>query len=220
MKKSICTLLFLGSLLVSCTSTEKKSEHRDELKKSLIENPVIVAKDAVKKTDLEENEDPYYHYHTIIKKEFKDSVQVNFSSLESKDSFTFYMPVGNIDSTESILRIYNVTGELIYEKIFETHELINGYDLEFIKNETQMQKYIYDKAKNMLDKTSFDDWSKVKEDGIIGQSEPEDFENYTTYVECKKDKRMLFWINLGEEDGTCIGFSKKQNKVLDIIYCC
>ena len=211
-------------LLISCNSNvENKSKSRKESKAV---NSLRVKKESllpeemkVNKT-VEESEDPYYHYHTILKKEFKDSINEHFSSLVKKDRFTFYMPKGNIDSTESILRIYTYEGELIYEKKFETHELINGYDLEFIKNEFQMQKYILKKAKGALDKSSFDNLDKMEEYGIIAQSQPEDFENYATYVECKKEKRFLFWIHLGEEDGTCIGFSKKQNKVLDVIYCC
>ena len=223
MDKRISVFL-CGLLLISCNSNvENKSESDKEnnaINSPKVENESFLSQE-MKANEIEKNnDDPYYHYHTIIKKEFKDSVYMNFSNLMTKDRFTFYMPVGNIDSTESVVRIYIHSGDLIYEKKFITRELINGYDLEFIENETQMQRYIMKKAKGILDKSSFDDPNKIEEYGIFAQSQQADFENHETYVECQKDRRPLFWIGLGEEDGTCIGFSRKQNKVLDIIYCC
>ncbi len=215
------SLLVIGLFLFSCNSNNgNKTEATEENKTAA---PLKVEKEIHLPDELkadETDDDPYYHYHTILKKEFNDSVLANFSSLKSKDRFTFYMPAGNIDSTESVVRIYTHEGNLIYEKKFGTHELINGYDLEFIKNETQMQKYVLKQANGVLDKSSFTDLDRVEEYGIIAQSQPEDFESYDTYVECKKEKRPLFCIGLTEEDITYIGFSKKQNKVLDIIYCC
>lgn len=166
----------------------------------------------------------YFDYtNTEIKEEFRDSLFTKFSDLAKDDKFTFYVPKGNINNTKSVLKIFNDTGELIYEKSFQTSELIYGYDLEDIKSDEELEKYILDRAKKTLTMDSFTDITDkekiMKEDGILDQ--PEDsYENYKVFIECQKDKRPLFCISLAEEDITFIGYSKKLKKVVDIIYCC
>lgn len=166
----------------------------------------------------------YFDYtNTVIKEEFRDSLFTKFSDLSTDDKFTFYVPAGNINDTKSVLRIFNNDDELIYEKSFQTSELIYGYDLEDIKSDEELEIYILSKAKETLTMDSFNDITDkekiIKEDGILDQ--PEDsFENYKVFIECQNDKRPLFCISLAEEDITFIGYSKKLKKVVDIIYCC
>lgn len=166
----------------------------------------------------------YFNYsNTEIKEEFRDSIFTKFSNLALDDKFTFYVPKGNINRTKSVLRIYNDLGELIYEKSFQTYNLINGYDLQDIKTDEELEKYILDKARDILANNSFVDITNkeeiIKQDGILNQ--PEDrFENYKVFTECQNDRRPLFCIGLAEEDITFIGYSRRLKKVIDLIYCC
>ncbi len=218
-------VLAIGLFLFSCSSPAEP-ERSGETKFSDASNAEKVIripedlKDKTAASSENDPENPYYKYNTVLKTAFNDSVYAHFSDLKGKDFFTFHMPAGNIDSTESVLRIYSPKGDLIYEKKFVTSYMINGYDLEFIKNETEMQKYMLKKANSMLDKFSFTNLSNVDKYSLFSQMKPEDYENYAVYLECKKDKRPVFGIGLAEEDVTFIGFSKKQQKVVDIIYCC
>lgn len=100
--------------------------------------------------------------------------------------------------------------EEIYEKKFVTSYMINGYDLEFIKNEDETQKYMMKKAHAILKKYHFVDLDKeVDQYSLFVQMQTKDYENYEVYKEYRKDKRPLFSIRLAEEDVTFIGFSKK-----------
>lgn len=166
----------------------------------------------------------YFDYkNTVLKEEFRDSLFTKFSDLSTDDKFTLYVPEGNINNTKSVFKIFNNADELIYEKSFQTSELIYGYDLEDIKSDEELEKYILSRAKEKLAIDSFTDITDkdeiIEKDGILNQ--PEDrFENYKVFIECQKDKRPLFCISLAEEDITFIGYSKKLKKVVDIIYCC
>lgn len=163
-------------------------------------------------------EEKYFDYsNTVMNEDFSQSIQHHFSDTQSKDTFTLSFPKGNINNTETTLKIVKANGELILEKKFKTRELINGYDLREITNDIQMETYIIDKAKNVVSNDSFE---------VIGKDEPfietdkEEYENYDVYLECKKEHRPLFSLHLGEEDTTQMGYSVKLQKVIDVLYCC
>ncbi|WP_374175325.1 hypothetical protein [Flavobacterium tructae] len=166
----------------------------------------------------------YFNYsNTVLHEEFRDSISIKFSDLLIDDKFTFYVPEGNINKTKSILKIFNDAGELLYEKSFQTSELIYGYDLEDIKTDEELEKYILDKAREVLADNSFidiTDKEKIAEEGGILNQPADSFENYKVFTECQNEKRSLFCIGLAEEDITFIGYSKRLQKVVDIIYCC
>ena len=160
--------------------------------------------------------------NTTIKEDFSDSLSTKFSNLSTNDKFIFKLPKGNINKTTSVLQIFNNTGEMIYEKSFRTFYLINGYDLEFIKSDEELEKYILKRAEEILNTESFvnvSDKNEIKQDDVLGQSK-DDFLNYDAFIDCQNDKRPLFTISLGEEDTTYIGYSKKLQKAVDIIGCC
>lgn len=158
--------------------------------------------------------------NSIIKEEYKDSLFTKFSDLSTDDKFILTVPKGNINHTTSVLKIFNNGGELLYETSFTTRYMANGYELENIKNDAEMVKYILTKAKQILEKDSFMYiTNEIKKDGVLGQSK-EEFTDYDTFIECENDKRPLFIISLGEEDTTYIGYSKKQKKAVDLISCC
>ncbi|WP_316633908.1 hypothetical protein [uncultured Flavobacterium sp.] len=215
----ICSITIL--LFFACNRAEKKQTENTSIANDSTKNikPEQDSLDSSKKPDSI----VYFNAsNTVIKEEFKDSLFTKFSDLLSDDKFTFIVPKGNINKTTSVLKIFNNTGELIYEKSFETSYLINGYDLEYIKSDQELEKYILTKAKEVLDIESFYDVSnknKLKEDDILGQSKDE-FIDYNTFIECQNDKRPLFIISLSEEDTTYIGYSKKQKKAVEIIGCC
>jgi hypothetical protein len=109
---------------------------------------------------------------------------------------------------------------LIYEKTFVTRELANGYALSEIKNDVQMEKYMFSQAKAILNSEAFEFLDNLSPENGVLNFPKEDFENHDVFLECKNEKRPLFCICLSEEDITNIGFSTKHMKVFDIVYCC
>lgn len=172
-----------------------------------------------KTTTIQEPE--YFDYrNTIVNHEFSDTIFMCFSDDSVADCFTFYMPTGNINKTQCVLRITSNTGELIYENIFTTSDIVNGYSTHGIKNDEEMEKYVLEEAKSVLNKESFCYLDNPEEDSIIKQTPKEEIKDYETFIECKNDNRPLFCLRLHEEDITFMGFSKKKGKVVDLIYCC
>lgn len=109
---------------------------------------------------------------------------------------------------------------MIYEKTFTTSDIVNGYSTYNISNDIEMEEYVLWEARAVLDKTSFVDIANDEGNNIINSTPKKDIKDYETLVECREENRPLFCIALHEEDITIIGFSKKKNKVVDLIYCC
>ncbi len=216
--------IIISCLILSFYACNKSDKQQNKAVKNTIDSTKSLTSKQNSRISAPIKEVVYFNYtNTEIKEEFRDSIFTNFSSLSSNDKFTFYVPKGNINTTESILKIFNEVDELIYIKSFQTSNLINGYDLEYIKTDEELEKYILGKARDVLANVSFVDITNkeeiIKQDGILNQ--PEDsFENYKAFIECQNDRRPLFCIGLAEEDITFIGYSRRLKKVVDIIYCC
>jgi hypothetical protein len=218
--KLISTIILVLTSL-SCSTKNRNINNNSDKKNELdIKSSKLTDNDSenkkIEKNKNEVEEENFDYSNTVIKSDFYDTIRINFSNNENKDLFTFTMPKGNINNTKSVLKIYDFKGKIIYEKTFETFYLINGYDLYNIKNQSEMDKYIYAKAKNILDKDSFENANKTQ----FHSMDKEMFENYEVYVECKKNNFLLYTVGLGEEDITTIGYSKKLDKTIDIFYCC
>ncbi|WP_337965422.1 hypothetical protein [uncultured Flavobacterium sp.] len=217
------TLICLVTILCfyACNRAEKQQTEKASIASDSLKN--IEPKEDTLNSVVKTSETVYYDAsNTVLKEEFRDSLFAKFSDLSTDDKFIFNVPKGNINKTTSVLQIFNNAGEMIYEKSFETYYLINGYDLEFIKSDAELEKYILTKAKDVLSKESFQnvsDKNEMKKDDIFGQSK-DDFLDYDAFIDCQNDKRPLFIISLGEEDTTYIGYSKKLKKAVDIIGCC
>ncbi|MBF4515826.1 hypothetical protein IRZ71_05705 [Flavobacterium sp. ANB] len=214
----ICFLSIL--FLYACNRNEKLQSEKTVVANDSLKNikPTDTLSSAVKV-----HETVYFNAsNTTIKEEFRDSLFTKFSDLSTDDKFTLNVPKGNINKTTSVLKIFNNGGEMIYEKSFDTYHLINGYDLEYIKSDEELEKYMLNRAKEILSVESFTDISdknEIKKDDVLGQSK-ERFINYDAFIECQNNKTPLFTISLGEEDTTYIGYSKKLKKAVDIIDCC
>ncbi|MCL9805511.1 hypothetical protein NAT51_08255 [Flavobacterium amniphilum] len=206
-------------LFFSCSQKENHNPTSDN--KDTIAVEAITATEE-RDTSVPTIEEHYFDYtNTVLKEDFKQSIQHLFSDTGSKDTFTLSIPKGNINRTETTLKIVAANGELILEKKFTTRELINGYDLREITNDTQMEAYIIDKAKNILNNDSFIDLSEpIDKNSFVFNTEKEDFENFEAYTECKNDKRSIFVIGLEEENITYMVYSAKLKKVVDVLYCC
>lgn len=200
-KNILLTLLFTLAFFVGC---KQEIKHREKSEKT---------------TETKETE--YFDYqNTIIHHEFSDTVFVHFSDDSVADCFTFYMPSGNINKTQCVLRITSNTGELIYENIFTTSDIVNGYSTYDIKNDKEMERYVLEEARTVLDKESFCYIKDEEDDSFIRQTPKEEIKDYETFLECKTGNRPLFILRLHEENITFMGYSKKKNKVVDLIYCC
>lgn len=203
----------------ACNRFEKKQTEKTSMANDTLKN-ITPKEDTL---NFVQNSDSIVYSkfnNSIIKEKYKDSIFTKFSDLLTNDKFIFTVSKGNINHTTSVLKIFNNAGELLYETSFTTRYMANGYELENIKNDAEMVKYILNKAKQILEKDSFMYISnETKKDGVLGQSK-EEFMDYDTFIECENNKRPLFIISLGEEDTTYIGYSKKQKKAVDIISCC
>ena len=211
MKNYLLLIFCFLAIIISCKQKTKSVEKAHQANQT-IENNTI---------DTIGTADRYFNYqNTIIQTDFYDTVFQNFSSENAEDCFTFYMPSGNINETKSTIRITTKAGELIYEKTFTTSDIVNGYSTFNISNDIEMEEYVLWEAKAVLAKTSFLDVNNDDENNIVKSTPKEDIHDYETFVECQEENRPLFCIALHEEDITIIGFSKKKNKVVDLIYCC
>ncbi|WP_166923172.1 hypothetical protein [Flavobacterium poyangense] len=219
LKNIVICFLFIFSFS-ACKRTDKQDNKTATIVSDTLKNTQEQKADTLA-AEQESDSVVYSNFNaTIIKEVFKDSLAAKFSSLETDDIFSITVPKGNINHTKTAIRIFNNAGELLYENIFTTRYLANGYELKTIKNDAEMGEYILSKAKAILALENFTDTSNeelMKEDGYFTQSK-EEYENYAVFMECQKEKRPLFSISLGEEDLTYIGYSRKLKKVVDILY--
>lgn len=215
MKKKQLYYFFLLFTFLSCKKEDKKEQvliKIDNETSVVVQDTLANVEKNILRNDLKD---------VVIHNEFRDSLNIKFSNLETDDKFVFELPEGNINNTTSSIKIYNSENILIYKKEFKTREIINGYAIDdrYYTNQ-EIEAYILNEAKLILSKDSFVDLEKDIGKGEILDQEKESFENYSVFTECKNEKRPLFVIGLAEEDITYIGYSSKKNKVFDIIYCC
>ena len=82
-------------------------------------------------------ENHFYDYsHTVLKEAIADTAYALFSSDTEEDCFTLFVPAGLISETQTTLRITSGSGEVAYEHLFPTRDLVNGYATAYIRNET------------------------------------------------------------------------------------
>lgn len=195
-------LVFIILTTISCQNAEKKIEETN--------------------IDIIIEQQVYFDYsNTQLKNTYTDTLITNFSNNNDKDSFIVNLNSGNINKSKAVFRIKNFHNLIIYEKEFYVSDLVNGYDLISIKTDEQMESYIVDKAKSFLSTENFSFPSNLKEsDGILLQSNQEDFRDYDTYLKCKTENRPVFSYGLNEENISFIGYSAKHNKVFEFLYCC
>ncbi|KAF2508088.1 hypothetical protein [Flavobacterium foetidum] len=202
--------------IFSCNRVEKKTSPspKDSLENAKEDSSQIATKAP--------NEEYFDYSNTVINEEFNDSIFAKFSDLSSEDKFTLNIPVGNIKETITVFKIFNSAGEVIYEKSFQTSYIINGYHLIHIKSDEELERYILDRAREILNAdnlTDISNRSEIKDDPVLGAA-PEDFIDYNAFLECQKEKRPLFAISLAEEDTTYLGYSDKLQKVVEVTACC
>lgn len=204
MKKALFLIVYLALILFSCKPKTESEQN--------IEQP---------SSDTTNQTNRYFDYqNTIMHSSYSDTVFVKFSNDTVEDCFTFYMPEGNINATKSIIRVTTKTGELIYENVFETSDIVNGYATYSIFNDSEMEQYVLTEARDVLAKNSFRYINNAEDDSIIKQTAKEDIQDYDTFLECQNENRPLFVFRLNEENMTFIGYSRIKNKVVDLIYCC
>jgi hypothetical protein len=169
--------------------------------------------------------DPHYfdYSKTTLTNDFTDTAFANFSSGESQDRFTFFVPKGNVNETKSVLRITTQEGKLIYEHIFPTSDLIYGYALRDIKTEKEMINSILVDAGDVLQTGIIDPIDGARGSTFMSNlsvDNPIDFEREDVYEQVKKSGRMLFHYRLNNESHFVLGYSKKEKAVVKILTCC
>lgn len=165
----------------------------------------------------EEVEDYRFDYtDTRLGHDFAYTTTHNFSSTESRDKFTFYVPDGFIKQTNAILVIQRENGDTLFADTLHTEYLINPDDLASIEDDDAMTAYIESQAKNILydgpfidpNRTYALDFFSGHKDGIDDQA---------TLDEHRKEGRDLFRMMLMGNNATFWGYSAQDQKV-KIIY--
>lgn len=165
-------------------------------------------------------EEHYFNFeNTSLTKGFSDTVYALFSNDTNKDCFTLNIPSGNINETSAVLHITTQKGDIIYEHVFKSRELVNGYDLYKIKSDTEMEAYIINKAKLILSEGLLFP-AQMDKEAYLNTAKEEDFEDYELFLQIKEKNGVLFHYCLQEESHYFLGFSKKSNKTVTIINCC
>jgi hypothetical protein len=165
--------------------------------------------------------DPHYfdYSNTTLSDNFTDTIFAKFSSADSEDRFTFFVPKGNINNTKSVLRITTKDGELIYETIFTTSDLVYGYGTSEVQTEKEMVNYILVDANAIL-QAGVVDPRNDKDNSFLAQFSADSFDRYDIFEEAKSSGRMLFHYRLGNEDNYVLGYSMKEKKVFKVLTCC
>lgn len=237
---SIYSLILLY-LFVSCsenkTTEKEKSETNERMKKSAVyplqqyfvmykmEKEMIVAMNEIENKVVISDAEFFDYSETKLKKSYSDTAYGKFSDNDSKDRFTFFVPGGLISETNSALRVTNVKEELVYEHVFPTSELINGYALAEIKNDEQMENYLLVRANSFI-RHGFIDLNELgkgelgSHEYLLNEALPEGFENYEAFQEAKKDRRLMLCYSLHEEDIYFLVYSKELKKAVRVYYCC
>lgn len=202
MTKTLTYWLVIACMLASCNQQQHK-------------------KNSDNKAPEQDTSDTHYfdYKHTVIKKRYTDTVYMYFSNNTVKDCFTFYVPAGNINHTKSILRITTQSGEVIFEDIFTTNNMVSGYDTYNIYDDATMENYVLSEAKGMLAPNAFKYLNKLEDGDMLSQSQ-EDIIDMETYHECLQENRPLFYYRLFEENLSFIGYSRTKQQVIELFTCC
>ena len=217
MKSSI--ILFIVVILVSCNNDNKINKPSDQkiyVLKTIKDKQIKKAINPTNENKEEEYNPVYFDYkNTQLEKDFNDTIYATFSNDTLKDCFTIEVPKGNINKTKTIIRIKNTKRTIIYEHIFLTSDLVNGYETDRIKSDSLMAKYVLTQASNIFKEGIINPKKKTR--GLdLSDMKIDQFENYNVYLEVKKSKRNFFHYMLNEESHFYLGYSKKLKKVVEI----
>ena len=186
-KQQLYYFILLLFIVLSC----KKEAKKEQVPIKKVTDTSVVEQDTSINIKKEVKRNDYKN--VVIHKEFKDSLNIKFSNLESDDKFVFEIPEGNINTTTSSIKIYNSENELIYKKEFQTREIINGYAIDDrYYSDEEIENYILEEAKLMLSKDSFVNLDTDIEKGGMLDREKNEFENYLVFTECKNEKKTTF----------------------------
>jgi hypothetical protein len=210
--KNLLAFLSISFSLFSCAGNNEPQTPGDSLHKNDSAATTISNNAGI---------DPHYfdYSNTTLTDDFTDTVFAHFSSEESEDRFTFFVPKGKIYDTKSVLRITTKEGELIYEAIFPTHDFVYGYGTSEVKSEKEMVEYILVDARAILQEGIVDPRND-KDNSFLSQFSADSFERYDIYEEAKSSGRMLFHYRLGNESHYVLGYSVKEKKVVTALTCC
>ena len=208
MTRNILLFILILVLQLSCTQTIKKQDVNS-----------VDSTSQKKETDISTTPIYFDYKNTLLTEGYIDTAFANFSSDTSKDCFTISVPKGLIIETKTTIRIISMQGKVIYEHIFPTSDLVNGYATEDIKSDLEMQKYVLTVAKSLL-KDGLQQPSQLSEDSYLNQATKEDFNNYDVFVDIKNTNKFMLHYCLNEESHYYLGYSIKKKKVVEIIYCC
>jgi|688.fasta_scaffold414803_2 hypothetical protein len=215
MKKIIICISLLCLLILSCKQNKAEITKVEPKENVVFENRVLTKKNTLKTFSPE-----YFDYsNVILKQDINDTIYAKFSNDTFEDCLTINVESGKISQTKTTIRIKNKIDKIIYEHIFQTTELINGYDTETIKNDDEMGNYLINQAKGIL-KNGILIPKKLSKEDYLNQSLKEEFEDFETFNEIKNSNRVIFFYGLEEENLYYLGFSKDKNKVVTIINCC
>ncbi len=208
MIKIIIAFFFSLFLLISCSKTTKPE---------VVSN---IDSTSVKTENSYSYTPTYFDYkNTRMADEYSETTFAKFSNDSIEDSFTLYVPKGLITETKTTIRITTKKGGIIYEHIFPTSDLVNGYATEKIKSDLDMEKYILSEVKSFLKEALYDP-SELAKNSYLNQAPKEDFNNYDVFENIKNTDKVMFHYCLNEESHYYLGYSEKQEKVVDIIDCC
>lgn len=186
-----------------------------------VEHNEIIAPDTIVIKATKASSEPIYfdYSKTRLTDGYNETAYAKFSNDSTEDIFTIKVNSGNLTETKTTLRIITNKGEIIYEHIFETTDLINGYALSDIKSDTEMEKYVLMRAKSIL-KDGLYHPDALPKNSYLNEAAEEDFENYDVFMDIKTTEKNIFHYCLNEESHYYLGYSDKLKKVVPIIYCC
>lgn len=162
----------------------------------------------------------YYNYkNTRLEREISDTAMARFSDDITEDRFTLYVPAGLITETETTIRVKSANGTLVYEHIFPTRALVNGYATEKIRSDGEMEQYVIEQARRLL-KEGLYSANSLPEHSFLKGAPPAEFENYGVFMQLKNTGRMVFHYCLEEETHYYLGYDVKHKKVVHLIRCC
>jgi hypothetical protein len=161
----------------------------------------------------------FNYENTVLSYGFIDQVYHSFSEKEADDKFSFFVPKGNINETKCILTIENKVGDTLFADTVLTAFLIDKDDLFAIYSDEEMGNYIVNKAKNVLDSSSFCKSDDAEVNGIFSESlDTSDFDNFEIFSEVRDDKRYLFALSFEKEGSAYLGYSKSAKQAKFVYY--
>lgn len=200
-------LLFAGFLVACNPDAEKAGKSKGEVLPPYDIRPYS-------------NTTTYFDYkNTRLAVTFTDTLFAKFSSDTSEDCFTIIVPDGLIVETQTQIKIANAQGVVIYEHTFPTSDLVNGYEIEKIGSDIEMEEYILYCAKEVFGKGVYN-LNTLDDDAYLNQAPEADFNDYATFKHMKETNRLLFHYCLNEESHYYLGFSDAEKRVVRLIDCC